>query len=146
MRIRTFLLVLALALPCLALASNVVYRWKDANGVVHFADAPPPNGTKYKIVNIDTGVSRDPPAPAKPARAASAATKAATAAADSKPATVKDTPENRAKLCERLEDNIKVLQSTQIATLGSSATPMTADQRAKQLADAQAKKQQYCSK
>lgn len=144
MRIRTILLVLAMALPCVALASNVVYRWKDAQGVVHFADAPPPNGIKYKIVNIDTGVSRDPPAPAKPATAATVARKAATTAADSQAATMKDTPENRAKLCQRLEANIKVLQSSQIATAGTSTMPMTADQRADQLAQAQAQKEQYC--
>lgn len=146
MRIRTILLVLALLLPCVALAANVVYRWKDANGVVHFADAPPPQGIKYKIVNINTGVSRDPVKPAAPARAASAAPADSAAKTGGQANTLKDTPENRAKLCARLAENIKVLQGDQIATLGNSTTPMTAEQRAEQLAQAQAKMKQYCTK
>ncbi len=146
MRVRTVLLVLAMLAPCLAVAANQVYRWKDANGVVHFADAPPPDGIKYKIVNINTGVTRDPPKPAKPAEPASTADKPAASPADSGAKTVKDTPENRAKLCQQLADNIKVLQSQQVLTMGNSGTAMTADQRAEQLAKAQKQQQQYCSK
>ena len=143
MRVRTVLLVLAMLAPCLAVAANQVYRWKDANGVVHFADAPPPDGIKYKIVNLKTGVSRDPAAPAK---AASAAATPATPPADNGPKIVQDTPENRAKLCQQLADNIETLQSSQVLTMGDSGTTMTADQRAQQLARAQAQQRQYCSK
>ncbi len=146
MRIRTILLVLVLLLPCVALAANVVYRWKDANGVVHFADAPPPHGIKYKIVNINTGVSRDPVQPAAPASAASAAPTDSNAKGGAQAKTLQDTPENRAKLCEQVAQNIKALQGNQIVTLGNSTTPMTAEQRAEQLEQAQAKMKQYCTK
>ena len=143
MRVRTVLLVLAMLLPCIAIAANQVYRWKDANGVVHFADAPPPEGIKYKIVNIKTGATREPPAPASPA---TAAPRPAPDSATAGPKTVKDTPDNRAKLCQQLDENIKVLQSSQVVTLGNSSTPMTAEQRAQQLAQAQQQQQQFCSK
>lgn len=50
-------------LPCLAaaallvalpLAAGELYQWKDANGVTHYSDAPPPSGT-YKNRRIHDG-------------------------------------------------------------------------------------------
>ena len=147
MRVRTILLVLAVLLPCISMAANQVYRWKDAKGVVHFADAPPPDGIKYKIVNIKTGVTRDPPKPAQAAKSASTPDNPVAKPADNtSPKTVEDTPENRAKLCKRLADNIKVLQNSEIVMMGNSGTAMTADQRASQLARAQEQQKQFCSK
>lgn len=147
MRVRTLLIVLAMSLPCLAVAANQVYRWKDTQGIVHFSDAPPAQGTKYKIVNINTGVVRDPPKADKPADAAPAKTDAsAVASTPTEPKKVKDTPKNRAKLCQQLQENIEVLQNSPVATAGSTAAPMSADQRAEQLAQAQAQQKQYCTK
>lgn len=51
--------LLALALPA---AASKVYQWKDANGVTHYADSPPP-GQKAKDRNLGP---RAPAAPAKP--------------------------------------------------------------------------------
>ena len=36
---------LAIALPAV---SGELYQWKDANGVTHYSDAPPPAGADYK--------------------------------------------------------------------------------------------------
>jgi hypothetical protein len=131
------LILLLLALPCLA--ATEVYRWKDANGTVHFADAPPPRGIKYEIVDLGTGVAHEPPPP--PAAPASVAAPAK----DSAPKPMQDTPENRAKLCKSLSDNITLLSSDQPLTVGAdNPTPMTAEQRATQLATAQAQQKQYC--
>lgn len=38
-------LALAIALPAV---SGELYQWKDANGVTHYSDAPPPAGADYK--------------------------------------------------------------------------------------------------
>lgn len=51
--------LLALALPA---AASKVYQWKDANGVTHYADSPPP-GQKAKDRTVSP---RAPAATAKP--------------------------------------------------------------------------------
>lgn len=38
-------LALAIALPAM---SGELYQWKDANGVTHYSDAPPPAGADYR--------------------------------------------------------------------------------------------------
>ncbi|KAF1686596.1 DUF4124 domain-containing protein [Pseudoxanthomonas broegbernensis] len=48
---RSCLLFLAAGLSTAALASNV-YQWKDANGVTHSSDKPPP-GQQYDVRRID---------------------------------------------------------------------------------------------
>lgn len=146
MRVRTLLIILAMSLPCLAVAANQVYRWKDTQGIVHFSDAPPAQGTKYKIVNLNTGAVRDPPKQDKPVEVAPAKADASTEPRSPGPETVKDTPENRAKLCQQLRENIEVLQNSPVATAGSVGAPMSADQRAEQLAQALAQQKQYCTK
>ena len=48
-------------------AADKVYKWKDANGIVHFSDAPPPKGTEFnnvKIVNQSAAITQS--ATAKP--------------------------------------------------------------------------------
>jgi len=49
-------LVLACLLACLAMdaqaQSNGVYKWKDARGVTHYSDTPPPKG-RYGSVSTD---------------------------------------------------------------------------------------------
>ena len=55
------LLALAVALVPAAFATGV-YQWKDARGVTHYADSPPP-GQKVKDRSID---QRAPTAPTKP--------------------------------------------------------------------------------
>jgi len=40
-----FAVALTFALP---VVSGELYQWKDANGVTHYSDAPPPAGADYK--------------------------------------------------------------------------------------------------
>jgi hypothetical protein len=48
--VRSFLLVLLLLS---APAQAEVYRWIDANGVVHYSSTPPPQGAKADRLNLD---------------------------------------------------------------------------------------------
>ena len=57
--------LLAVALP---VSAGQVYQWKDANGVTHYSDSPPP-GQEYQDRQIDASV----PAPAPAEAAAEAA-------------------------------------------------------------------------
>jgi hypothetical protein len=62
---RSCLLLLAAGLCASAAATNV-YQWKDAKGVTHSSDKPPP-GTKYDTRRIDTrGQTVESAAPAAP--------------------------------------------------------------------------------
>lgn len=134
-----FLLALTIALP--AAGATEVYRWKDANGTVHFADAPPPEGVKYQIVNLATGSERDPTPP--PA----ATVTPPPAPADSTPEKpMADTPENRAKLCQILKERVALYESdARLTEPGDSSKVIGAEKRATQLADFKAKQQQYCT-
>jgi hypothetical protein len=44
-------LTVALLLACTAASAGDLYQWKDAQGVTHFSDAPPPKGT-FKTRNV----------------------------------------------------------------------------------------------
>ena len=54
-RIGAMALAFALALPAVA---GELYQWKDANGVTHYSDSPPPAGADYENRTIhDSGAA-----------------------------------------------------------------------------------------
>jgi hypothetical protein len=113
--------VLVLA-PAIAQAGGGVYQWKDAKGVTHYADTPPP-ASEYKQRSINH------PDPDQPATAA-------------KPA------ENPA--CATARQNIALLnghQNVQIDSDGDGKPDkaLSADDRANQLALAQATLKTSCA-
>jgi len=136
--------MLALALLLLApLVSAQVYKWKDANGTVHYSQSPPPgSSTKYKEMKPSGEVD-----PATPPAAAATAAKPASAPVPSTTA-VADTPENRAKLCTSLQANLSALQSTAPVVMqqGDKQTALDDSARKQQASAAQAQYQQYCAK
>ncbi|KLD75664.1 hypothetical protein Y886_25625, partial [Xanthomonas hyacinthi DSM 19077] len=70
-------LVLALLVAVCPLAFGQAYKWKDAQGVTHYSDSPPPAGTK--VEKIKTSGVVIPPA-GGPAPASTGAAKPAPAA------------------------------------------------------------------
>ena len=72
----------ALLLAAAPLLAQTVYTWKDAKGVTHYSDAPPPKG-EYKDRQIKAR-------PATPATTAAAAPATATASAPEQNAPVAD--------------------------------------------------------
>ena len=72
----------ALLLAAAPLLAQTVYTWKDAKGVTHYSDAPPPKG-EYKDRQIKAR-------PATPAATAAAAPATATASAPEQNAPVAD--------------------------------------------------------
>ena len=116
-------LAIACLLACLVLTaqaqSNGVYKWKDAKGVTHYSDSPPPAG-RYGSVLPDAA-SRVA-APAKP---------------DAR--------------CTTARSNIDRLKSG-AARIGLDANrdgkpdaPMSADERTRQLALAEASAKTFCN-
>jgi len=125
--IRTAPLVAALLLACTAASAGELYQWKDAHGVTHYADAPPPKGT-YKARTVDI---RDGEAAAAPADA------------------VKPKPSN-ASQCELAHTNFDRLQAGGNIGLdangdGKPDAPMGAAEQAKQLELAQRQIHVFCN-
>ncbi|KAF1006681.1 MAG: hypothetical protein GAK28_02355 [Luteibacter sp.] len=134
-------LVFALLIVATPLAFAQAYKWKDAQGVTHFTDAPPPGKTKYET--IKTPASDAAPAAsqantqAAPTEQADAATKGGT----------QDTPSNRAKLCDQLRKNAEILHNEKVVTMddGKGGTKQVDDAtRQAELKKNQAQTTLYC--
>ncbi|HET6906920.1 MAG TPA: DUF4124 domain-containing protein [Rhodanobacteraceae bacterium] len=144
--------VFVLAAAALALAASAdaqVYKWKDANGTVHYSDSAPNSGVEYQKVKISSNVGT-PVAAATSAAAASNAgsAQAATQPAPASTARIPDTAANRAKLCSDLDRNIGLLDSDRPLTSGDANSPqqnMSDVQRRQELNTARAQKAQYCT-
>ncbi len=143
-------LSIALALLLVApLACAQVYKWTDAHGTIHYSESPPPTGTKYSQVSVNTGTSAPAGSDTTPA-AASGSNSSASSSQNSNAtpqAPVEDTPENRAKLCSSLKANIGTLQGSGPVVMnnGGQQQLLNADQRKQQLDASQSQYSQYCN-
>jgi hypothetical protein len=131
-------LALALLVSVCPLAFAQAYKWKDAQGVTHYADAPPPGGTRYEKVKTTGTVEAPAPAPA-----------AAAAKPTGTPATTgsSDTPANRAKLCDQLSKNLDILRNEKVVTMddGKGGVKQVDDAgRQNQIKTAEAQRTLYC--
>ncbi|HJR14154.1 MAG TPA: DUF4124 domain-containing protein [Rhodanobacteraceae bacterium] len=152
MQLRTFIAasVIGLSLACASgfAGAQQIYKWKDANGVIHFSQTPPTSGMHYTKMHLagEPEVSSTPlPASSPQDNTGQNARVAARPAASggSQP----DTPANRAELCKQLSSNITLLQSKQpVVTSGDGKQQVMSDNaRESQLATARAQQVQYCS-
>jgi len=132
--------VLLLAAP---LAGAQVFKWTDAKGTVHYAQTPPPAGTRYSRVTVTGSVEpiAPPPSDASPAEP----TSADDAASGDRP--MADTPANRVKLCRSLQGNLATLKGSGpvVMEVDGRQQVMDAAQRKQQLAATKAQYRQYCS-
>lgn len=142
-------LSIALALLLVApLACAQVYKWTDAHGTIHYSETPPPTGTKYSQVSVNSGSSapaadNTPP----PAASSNSSSNAQGGSGSPQPTTMTDTPENRAKLCASLKANIATLQGSGPVVMtgtGGQQQLLNADQRKQQLDASQSQYNQYC--
>ncbi len=104
--LRALPFVLAGALCIASAAAEDVYKWTDANGVTHYADAPP-TGTKYEKLNVRTVTTASAD---KEATAPSPEDAAAKAEADATAANEK----NLSSGCRQARANLEVLQSNAV--------------------------------
>ena len=152
MQLRTFIAasVIGLSLACVAgfASAQQIYKWKDANGVIHFSQTPPANGTHYtkmqlaNQLDVSSGTSAPPNTESERAPETPVARPAASGG------TQPDTPSNRAELCKQLSSNVALLQSKQpVVSDGSDGKQqvMSDNAREQQLATARAQQVQYCS-
>jgi hypothetical protein len=93
-----------------------VYTWKDAKGVTHYSDSPPPKGTKSREVQplptpaapVATASAVRAPAPASTAAPAMAAD----VAAKIDPAAVAAREKQRAESCKQAQANLDILKNS----------------------------------
>lgn len=144
----------ALRLACLAALSSVlataaqaqaVYTWKDAQGVTHYADAPPPKTARQAVKTVRT-------VPAPRASVAATATPAPTASAAATTTAAQAAREAAATnaRCSQARANLAALQGT--APVGPDTngdgkpdSTLGADERATQVAAMQAAIQRDCT-
>ncbi|WP_394001594.1 DUF4124 domain-containing protein [Luteimonas sp. WGS1318] len=131
-RIDSVVLLALLAVTAASpLAANEVYSWKDANGVTHYSQTPPPPGTRFEV----RGIRNDAPtATAAPVATPTAATAAAASSTDT-------------SQCEVARANIAALEGdAPVQQLGADGTPreLDAQGRSSQLELAQAAVRAYC--
>lgn len=137
-------LLIAVALLLLApLATAQVYKWTDANGTVHYSEAPPAQGTKFsKVTTTGTVEPLSKPTRQASTEDASGGSNEPTVA----PKAVADTPDNRKSLCESLKSNLATLQGSGPVVMEKNGKPSALDaaQRKQQVDTAQAQYNQYC--
>lgn len=120
------LALLAAALP--AAAAQTLYKWTDADGVVHYSATPPPDGARASEVKL-----RGEPA-ARDSDTAAARTDAE-ADADATDTATADGDAARQRNCAIARANIATLKASDEVRLGDAASaPLTPEQRATELA------------
>ena len=77
-----FPVALCVALVVSPLQAQTVYQWKDAKGVTHYSDSPPPKGVTARELRATKG---SPAAPATPATPSTPATNVAAGSEAPKP-------------------------------------------------------------
>jgi hypothetical protein len=143
--IATAVLATAAAFACGSVAAEQIYKWKDADGVVHYTDTPPPKGTEVDKVSVKEGPA--PPAPvAEQTPASGAATGATPAATSAQSAT--QVAALRATACDNARKRQQQLASLPSVSmdLDKDGTPeqLNAEQHAAQLDRANQAVANYC--
>lgn len=122
---RTIVIALALLAVALPAAADEVYSWKDARGVTHYSQTPPPAGVRFEVRQMSGG------------SATTAAAAPATGAAASGDATQ----------CELARGNVAALKGEgAVQQVGADGKPreLGANERADQLALSEAAVRAYC--
>ncbi|MDC8011136.1 DUF4124 domain-containing protein [Tahibacter soli] len=141
MKIRYLMIGLLVAAAGVAdAADNKVYKWKDANGIMHFSDSPPPKGQQFDNIRIvgqaapitSTATEQKP---ADPAAAAPAA---------GEPQTEE---QRRAQRCTEAKQREGLLAGQQqlVTTRDGKEVPLAGADRDAELAVARTIVQQYCA-
>lgn len=73
---------LCVALVVSPLQAQTVYQWKDAKGVTHYSDSPPPKGATVREIRTPKGTPATPATPATNVAASSKAPKPEAAPAE----------------------------------------------------------------
>lgn len=130
---RTIVTALALLVCAAPLAANEIYSWKDARGVTHYSQTPPPAGVRFdvrRVAGTPASATTTPTSAPTPASAASTANAA-----------------GNADQCALARSNVAALKGEGAVTqTGADGKPreLAANERADQLALSEAAVRAYC--
>ena len=133
--------LLSLALLCAVASAHAaqaqVYKWTDANGVVHYSDAPPPQSTpKVETMHVNGGdrAHAVPTENGEAPKVGDASNNAVASNAPSPNVPLAD-PETRALLCEKSRQNLELLQSKYPVgiDIAGDGKPQVLDDKARQV-------------
>jgi Domain of unknown function (DUF4124) len=126
-------------------ASGQVYKWTDAQGVVHYSDAPPPmtqqNVQTVRVSGGDRPHAVDADSSAEPAAAKPVEAKPPETVAQAAPTNQHD------KDCSNARSNLELLQSKfQVSVTSSDGKAVALDEKARQaqIADMNAQIATFC--
>jgi hypothetical protein len=141
---RSILFLAFMATSAAFAANGQVYKWTDAQGVVHYADAPPPNTQpNVQTVRVSGGVSTAAATAATDPNAPAQTQPAQTQVAQNAPAPAND----HARDCANARSNLELLQSKfQVSVTDSAGKAVALDDKARQaqVADMNAQIAAYC--
>lgn len=132
---RTIVIALALLAVALPAAADEVYSWKDARGVTHYSQTPPPPGTRFEVRRMAGGP------------ATTAAVSTAAPASASAPAAAGTTASGDTTQCELARSNVTALKGDgAVQQVGADGKPreLAGNERADQLALSEAAVRAYC--
>ena len=124
-------------------ATDKVYKWTDASGIVHFSDAPPPTGTNFENVRV---VGQSTPVTAAPPPAADVAAEGEPQAGSDTPPPAKTIADNNAQSCEDAQARVTLLSSKIELSVNENGknVPLDKAQREAELNIAKATAQSLC--
>ena len=132
---RTIVIALALLAVALPAAADEVYSWKDARGVTHYSQTPPPPGTRFEVRRVAGGpAAATTGTPAVPTNAPASAAAGNAAAGDT-------------TQCELARTNVAALKGDgAVQQVGADGKPraLGTNERADQLALSEAAVRAYC--
>ena len=130
------------SLTCGVAGAAELYKWTDGKGVVHYSDTPPPKGSEaaqrlhMNGTESTKAESAEDKSTAKPEAEANKP-------AETTPATLPDTPENRKRFCDQAQAQVELLQS-KFQVADSSGKPLDDKTRAERTAQAKQAATSYC--
>ena len=148
MKRRIVFLGLCVATAAAHAAGGQVYKWTDAQGVVHYSDAPPPTTqSNVQTVRVSGG---DRPHAIDQTAAETPADAAQTPPTDTpapKEQVLVDNADNRRKACQSAHNNLDLLNSKfPVSVTGADGKAKALDDKSRQaqIADANAQIALYC--
>ncbi len=139
-------LAMSLSVATAFAAQSQVYKWTDAQGVVHYSDAPPPT-TQANVQQVRISGGDRPHAVEGDAADASTSKPADAAPPETTVAQAAPPANSHDKDCANARSNLELLQSKfQVSVTGSDGKAVSLDDKARQaqIADMNAQIATYC--
>lgn len=131
-----------LALSCLGFSaicfSQQIYKWKDAAGIIHYSEQPPPEGVRKTQLKLSVSGATE---------SAPKVVDQVTSGAGEASALDKADSEQEKHLCSVARQNLKLLDSDSMIASGGdikTATQLVGEQREGARGEAKAQVKRYC--